>query len=134
MTHDGNEHSDTKTGGDGKRPSLFEMVFKRKLPLERETSWFILVSVLDILLTYLLLSRGDHRESNPIADFFISRWGTNGMVAFKFLLVAFVTVVAQVIATKSLNKARWVLNFGIVVVACVVVYSLTLLVRAGGLF
>lgn len=107
-------------------------IFGSHLPLERENAWFILVSVLDILLTYKLLSGGKIVEANPIARFFIDRWGAKGMVFYKMGMVAFITVLAQLIATKNTNAARWVLLFGIIVSAIVVVYSVSLLVKFGG--
>lgn len=101
-----------------------------KLPLEGETSAFILVNVLDFLMTYLLLISGMFRESNPVADYFLRHWGpVKGMLYFKLSLVTFVCVLAQVIALKDLAKARLVLHIGIVVVSAVVVYSLTLYLR-----
>ncbi len=107
---------------------------RRTLPLESETTRFILVSVLDIVMTYMVI-RYSHEgrtelkigEGNPIPAMFISRWGIPGMVAFKMVIVALVTVLAQVIARYSVRKARFMLNFGTVIVSCVVLYSLWLL-------
>lgn len=109
-------------------------LFRRSLPLETETARFILVSVLDIVMTYLVI-RYSHEgrtfaligEGNPLPAMFISRWGIPGMVVFKMIIVAFVTVLAQVIARYSILKARFMLNFGTVIVSCVVCYSLWLL-------
>ncbi|TWT58457.1 hypothetical protein KOR42_18320 [Thalassoglobus neptunius] len=102
------------------------------LPLEAETAMFILVNVLDFLMTYLLLSTGKFRESNPIAEFFLHRWGpVQGMLYFKLSLVVVVCVIAQIIALKKPATARWLLNFGTVIVVGVVVYSLTIFLRAG---
>lgn len=131
MSADSNKSS-SSSGDDDRNES--RSLFGRHLPLERETSWFILVSVLDILLTYKLLSGGNVREANPVARYFIHRWGMYGMVFFKMGMVAFITVLAQVIATRNRNTARWVLIFGIVVVSVVVIYSVTLLLRTRGLY
>ncbi len=108
-------------------------IFGRHLPLERETVWFILFSVLDILLTYKLLSSGKVQEANPIARYFINRWGAKGMVYFKMGMVAFITVLAQVIAVRNRAAARWVLWFGIAIVGVVVVYSVSLVFRTGAM-
>jgi hypothetical protein len=118
------EHAQSESGN----------LLRRTLPLETETTRFILVSVLDIVMTYLVI-RYSHEgrtdtligEGNPIPAMFISRWGIPGMVVFKMIIVAFVTVLAQVIARFSLLKARFMLNFGTVIVSCVVLYSLWLL-------
>ncbi|MBT5018641.1 MAG: hypothetical protein HON04_07835 [Planctomicrobium sp.] len=99
-----------------------------QLPLEAETSMFILVNVIDFFMTYWLLMTGSFRESNPIADYFLRHWGpVKGMLYFKLALVTFVCLITQLIALKDVEKARWVLRLGIVVVTLVVLYSLRLL-------
>jgi hypothetical protein len=110
--------------------SVWQFVFRRRLPLESETALFIALSALDVVLTWQLLIRGGHYESNPIADYFIAGWGRKGMVTFKFVMVAFVCVVTQVIAHRRLEAARRVLRFAILVLGGVVVYSTILLLRS----
>lgn len=112
---------------------VLQRVFRRSLPLETETTRYILVSALDVFMTYILLSRDGFAESNPVARFFLYGWGPRGMVYFKFGVVAFVCVLTQVIARVRLETARWLLNLATVVTAGVVIYSLTLLVRSVGL-
>jgi len=99
-----------------------------KLPLQDQTTYFILVNTLDIFLTYLHLRTGNV-EANPIARFFINQWDIVGMVAFKLTIVATVCVIAQVVALKSLQRAGRLLNFGTAFIACVVLYSVWLLAR-----
>ncbi len=109
-------------------------IFRGALPLESETARFILVSCLDIFMTYMVI-RYSHEgrttqhigEGNPIPAYFIRMWGIPGMVAFKIATVTFVTVLAQVIARMNLSKAKFMLNFGTILVALVVLYSLWLL-------
>lgn len=96
------------------------------LPLQNETTYFILVNVLDIFMTYLLLNLGAV-EANPIAAFFIDRWGFAGMIIFKLAIVAAVCVVSQVVATRNMRYARGLLWAGIIIVGGVVIYSLRLL-------
>ena len=102
------------------------------LPLEAETVWFILVSALDVFMTYLLIRQPGFTEGNPIAGFFLNHWGVKGMVYFKFFMVAFIAVIAQIIARKRTDIARNVLLFATVVVGGVVIYSLVLYVRHVG--
>lgn len=96
--------------------------YNRQLPLQSETSWFILVNVLDIVLTNVLLQRGAI-EANPIANFVFIQFGFAGMIALKLASVAFVCVAAQLIALKSPSKARGLLWFGSILVGAVLVYS-----------
>jgi hypothetical protein len=120
-------------------PSWFHALFRTARPLEKETSLFIIASALDFYMTFLLLDFREHPEaeplffeSNPVAGYFLD-WGPQGLIFFKFGIVAFVAVIAQIIATKKLRTARWLLNFATVLVACVVIYSLTLLLRHSSL-
>ncbi len=133
----------TKTPGGGQKSgeaSLLHVLFRRQLPLERETSGFLLVSVLDYLMTYVLLYYGHLQdsplrhtviESNPIAMYFINHWGlVKGLLGFKLGIVLFVCLVAQIVARRNEQTAQWLLNLGTALTACVVIYSLWLFVSA----
>ncbi|MEZ6065071.1 MAG: DUF5658 family protein [Planctomycetaceae bacterium] len=101
------------------------------LPLESETSAFILVNVLDYIMTYLLLMQGFY-EANPIARYFIESWGpVKGMLGFKLTIVTIVCVIAQVVALKRLDYGRFILLVGTVATGGVVVYSFMLWIRHG---
>ncbi len=117
----------TQHVGRNRTSSLWELLLRRRLPLERETSLFILASALDVIITYLLLTRGGFRESNPIAEWFWHGWGLHGIVSYKFGMVTLVVLVAQVIARHRIEIARRLLTFGTVIVVCVVAYSSLLL-------
>jgi hypothetical protein len=101
--------------------------------LQQELLRFVLVSVLDVFMTYILLRQPGDRfvESNPIARYFIYGWGVKGMVYFKLSLVALVCVISQVVVRRRPLVAKWLLNGATLVVAGVVIYSLMLLVRHG---
>jgi hypothetical protein len=100
----------------------------RHLPLQDETSHFILINALDIFVTYLVVATGGI-EANPIARVVLRHWGFNGMIGFKMAIVAFVTVVAQVIARRDTVTAGRLLNGSTLVVSIVVVYGLVLLAK-----
>jgi hypothetical protein len=111
-------------------------IFTANLPLETETARFILVNALDLFMTFLLLyfsNRGMLRkavvESNPVADFFIKRWGTSGLVFFKFGVIAFVVVLAQLVARQRPATAKRLLDLGALFVGIVVVYSLLIMLQ-----
>jgi hypothetical protein len=110
------------------------MIFRLALPLQRESALFLLVSVLDVMMTYLMLSdvpepdgRAMFYESNPVARWFFEGWGLSGIVIFKFTMVAVVEVIAQVVALRQLQMGRRLLEFGTLIVALVVLYSMYLL-------
>ena len=106
-------------------------LFRHRLPLETETNLFVLVSVLDIIMTWVLISRGGFVESNPVANYFLLRWGKRGLVGFKFCAVLVVCLTTQLIAIKRIQLARLILLVGITVVSIVVVYSFSLFLKAG---
>ena len=101
------------------------------LPLEAETTWFLMVSALDVFMTYFLIRQPGFTEGNPIPAFFLNHWGIKGMVYFKFGMVAFVCVIAQIIARTRPAVGSRLLQFATVVVGGVVVYSLVLYLRHG---
>ena len=120
--------------------SAWRIVVRPLQPLERETSLFLLVSGLDLLITCLLLGvsvQGGFKltfyECNPIADFFLHRWGIEGFVSFKLFMMIFIATIVQIIAREMLETARKVINFGNVVVAVVVIYASTLYLRGSGI-
>ena len=107
-----------------------------ELPLETETCRFILISLLDLFMTFLLLyfsNRGMMRnvvvESNPVARYFISGWGTTGLVWFKIAMVTLIVLATQVVATRRPSVAQLLLNGATLFVGSVVVYSTYLLLQ-----
>ena len=116
---------------------LFFWGFRQNLPLETETTIFILVNVLDFAMTYWMLMHrelglGNFSESNPVARFFLDHWGVKGLLIFKMAIVAFVCVIAQIVATKREASARFLLVVGTIVVSAVVIYSFKLFLNHAG--
>jgi hypothetical protein len=105
------------------------------LPLETETAVFILVNLLDFLMTYWMLMAGQvgrlrFVEGNPIARYFIESWGpVKGMLGFKLGVVVLVCVISQLIAIKRPDLGRVVLIFGSLATGAVVIYGVTLYLR-----
>ena len=104
----------------------FWSLFYGPLPLQTPTNFFILFNVLDIFWTGMLFRFGAI-EANPFANYVLQKWGFGGMIAFKLIIVAFVCFIAQVIALKKVQTARFMLWFGTCLVALVVIYSSFLL-------
>jgi len=67
---------------------------------------FVVVSILDIFFTNLILSL-DGREVNPIANLVLEHWAMNGMIAFKFCLVALVVIIIEEVGRQQYAKGRW---------------------------
>lgn len=92
---------------------------------------FVLVNALDVFMTYWLLQHEGFTESNPVALFFIHRWGPKGMIYFKFGMVAFVCVIAHIVGQQRPELASKFLTLGTLIVGGVVVYSAMLYFRHG---
>ena len=114
--------------------SVWDSVFRLPLPLQRESALFLIVSVLDVMMTYMLLDdqagvpgRVVFYESNPVARYFLEGWGLRGIVFFKFAMVMVVEVIAHAIAIKKVEVARRLLEFGTLVVSAVVIYGMALM-------
>ena len=114
----------------------FRKIVGGELPLETETCRFVLISLLDLFMTFLLLyfsNRGMMQnvvvESNPVARYFISNWGTLGLVWFKIVMVTLIVLATQVVATRRPAVAQLVLNGATLFVGSVVAYSALLLVQ-----
>lgn len=115
-----------------KRRSPLHFLFRHQLSLETETSWFLLLGVLDLVLTTILLNTGAVHEANPLASFFIFAGGLHGLIGFKCGLLTVAAVAAQVIVLRRPRAAKAVLHTGIVVQFFVVAYSLSLLLKVSG--
>jgi hypothetical protein len=110
-----------------KRPNWFG-----PMHAQNELTIFILVNALDVFMTYWMLQVGGFTESNPVALWFIHRWGVKGMIYFKFAVVALVCVIAHIVSQYKPPLAKNMLTFGTLIVAAVVVYSVVLYSRHGG--
>ena len=88
---------------------------------------FVLLSIADLVVTYWLLSYSPNfYESNPVANWFFRHWNIAGMTFFKFSVVAFVVVISEFVERRRKGFGKFVLIFGCVATAIVVVYSVKL--------
>ena len=96
--------------------------------IESHAVWFILANLLDCALTFALMIGGGQRglryvEGNRVPAYFFDHWGWKGLFGFKLAVVAFVCLIALVIAHKRPETARGLLSAGTLLVALVVAYS-----------
>ena len=89
--------------------------------------WFVFLSALDILLSWLILSLNGV-ELNPLADAVVSHVGLPGMVGFKFGLVVLVVVMAEVIGRRRDRVGRKLAEWAVAITAIPVVLALVQLV------
>ena len=110
-------------------PSTFQLLIQPGRPLLRSTLLFAIVSALDLIMTWTLLTHDEmvFVESNPVARYFLYGWGLLGMLYFKLSIVSFVAILCQVIARSRMDIARRLLYFATATVSAVVLYSLGLM-------
>jgi len=88
--------------------------------------WFVFVSALDIMLTWVVLHQGG-REANALANKIIFHYGLPGLVTFKFALVVIVVLICEFVGRRKLESARLLLSVGIMISCMPVVLALGLL-------
>jgi hypothetical protein len=89
-------------------------------------AWFVLVSALDIMLTWVVLHVGG-REANALADRVIFHFGLPGLVTYKFVLVIVVVAICEFVGRRKRETARKLLSVGIMITCMPVVLALALL-------
>ena len=67
--------------------------------------WLVLVSSMDVMLTWLFLELGG-REVNPVAHFVLHLGGFEAMVIFKFTVIVMVVLICEFIGKHDMKTAR----------------------------
>lgn len=93
-----------------------------------EYVWFVLVSALDVMLTWVILVLGG-REVNAVADSVLTRWGLRGLVAFKFALVLLVILVCEAVGRRKPETGRKLARAAVAITCVPLVWAAVLLVR-----
>ncbi len=91
--------------------------------------WFIFVSALDLMMTWVVLYFGG-REVNVLADYVLNRWALPGMVVYKFALVIFVIFICEVVGQHRPRLGRRLSIFAVVITLVPVVIAFTHLLGA----
>jgi hypothetical protein len=91
-------------------------------------TWFVLVSSLDIMLTWVVLEHAGGYEVNPVAASVIEHWGLPGAIAFKFSLMLFVIIICEVIGRQRDVTARRLAMWSVCISAFPPAYTLVLVI------
>lgn len=89
-------------------------------------AWFVLISALDVMLTWVILHLGG-REANALAARVILHFGLPGLVVYKFLLVIVVICICEFVGRRNAETARKLLSVGIMITCMPVVLALALM-------
>jgi hypothetical protein len=95
------------------------------IPYPRRLLLFAVLSLGDLLLTCYLLQLGEGQvyESNPIAEWWLSRFGWAGLAGFKVGAVLVVAGLAAVVSLRQCRNGGRILSFACSTLAVVLVYS-----------
>jgi hypothetical protein len=98
------------------------------LPHPRRQLLFALLSAADLALTWWLLGHSDGQvyEANPVARWWLTRFGWLGLAGFKAAVVLLVVALTAVIAPSRPRSAGRLLGLGCACLAVVVFYSAAL--------
>jgi len=95
---------------------------------------FVALGLADLLMTcYLLKAPRLFFESNPLARWWLDRWGWAGLAGFKAATILLALTAIAVVARRHPRVAGHVLCFACVATALVVIYSGTLAFATRGL-
>lgn len=90
-------------------------------------TWFIFISSLDLMMTWVILYVGGY-EANPLARHVLHAYGLAGMVAFKMALVLLVIVLCEWTGRRSYGAGRLLASAGIVITCVPVAVAFALLI------
>lgn len=88
--------------------------------------WFVFISTLDIILTFLVLHLGG-REANQLANAILVSYGLRGLIIFKFALVILVVLICEWVGRRRHESARLLLSTGIIITCLPVVIAMALI-------
>ena len=88
--------------------------------------WFVLMSAMDIFLTYIVLWLGGS-EVNKIANAVLQAFGFTGMIVFKFLLVIFVIGLCEILGRHNDKTGRRLAQWAVAITCIPVVWSSVML-------
>lgn len=113
-------------GGKGVDPTRPHPLSQPEMLYQKAYIWFVLVSALDVMLTWKILQKGGD-EVNPIAREVIELWGFEGAIVFKFAVVIWVVIACELAGRRKPNTGRWLAWTAIALSSLPVAYSLGLL-------
>ncbi|QDU70871.1 DUF5658 family protein [Mucisphaera calidilacus] len=120
------EPEQPETGGDVARKA--DKVRGLEVRFPDEYAWFVLVSSMDLMFTWLILNLGGS-EANPLANWVYLRLGFNGLVILKFAVVILVVLICELLARLREPTARLLARAAVVISAFPSVWALSLLFR-----
>ncbi|MDR3709305.1 MAG: DUF5658 family protein [Capsulimonadaceae bacterium] len=100
-------------------------MFKRDVTLAQEYLGFMLLNLFDLFLTGFIF-KNYGQEANGVALFVLHHFGLRGFALFKFIMVAFIILICEVISLQNVSRARQLILGASVLYLAVVMYEIYL--------
>ena len=85
---------------------MAQVLAQRPVLYPNQYVWYVFASSLDIMVTVFVLSHLGMREANTFAQWSIAQFGTWGLIGLKFITVALVVGVCELIGRRNLVVGR----------------------------
>jgi hypothetical protein len=102
--------------------STAKLLFNRDVLLGQEYLAFLLLNLFDLFLTGYIFSHNG-LEANGLAAYILSKFGRRYFAIYKFVMVVVIIGICEIVGTKSVPKARWIMLLGCSVYFGVVLYE-----------
>lgn len=102
-----------------RRPALYPQLY----------TWYVFVSSLDILFTWLIIKGGGGREVNVLADWIIDTHSLPGLTLFKFCTVVLVVLICEAVGRRRFESGAKLARWAVAISAFPVVVGAIHLVR-----
>ena len=111
--------------GAGKPPRRRKIGFFTlpKMLYQKAYKWFILISAVDLVLTWFILLLGG-KEVNVLADAVIAHTGLGGLITYKFCLVILVVLICEIVGRRRPQLGRKLARWSVAITCVPVVLSL----------
>ena len=108
--------------------SFLTRLQKLQVHFPDEYAWFVLVSSMDLMFTWLILNLGG-REANPLANWVYLGLGFNGLVILKYSIVVLVIIICEIVARLREPTGRLLARIAIAISAFPSFWAMLLLVE-----
>lgn len=97
-------------------------MFKREPRYPTIYTWFVFLSAMDVLLTYIVLRLGGG-EVNHVANAILQRFNFTGMIVFKFALVILVIGICELVGKHHDARGKRLAEWAVAITCIPVVYT-----------
>lgn len=120
--------TDATDATDPQDPPTNRSLLNRNLLYPNAYVLLLILSAMDVMLTWMIIRLGGS-EVNPIADGVIDLWGLNGMIVYKFVLIAAFISMCESVGSLREPAGRSLSRVSLLIASVPVAWSMVLLSR-----